>query len=142
MAQQTQQAQTISFLDVLRRNRVGGLLSGLVVMLAAALILSAAVPDDLNVVIALLLIILLAAAVGFTVRVTSPNQGTGTLVTAAALAGLGTPIMFETGSSSASFGDALLASLAGNFLYVAAALAAVISVICAGWGKREPATLS
>ncbi len=131
-----QQAQTISFLDVLRRNRVGGLLSGLIVMLAAALILSAAVPDDLNVVIALLLITLLAAAIGFAVRVTSANQGAGTLLVAGTLAGLGTPIMFGTGSSEASFGDALLGSMYEGFFFVAAALAAVISVICAGWGKR------
>ncbi len=131
-----QQAQTISFLDVLRRNRVGALLAGLVVMLAAALILSAAVPDDLNVVIALLLIILLAAAVGFTVRVTSPDRATGTLVTAALLAGLGTPIMFDTGTSTASFGDALLSSFNGTYFYVAAALSAIIAAICAGWGKR------
>jgi hypothetical protein len=105
-------------------------------MIAAALLLSAAVPDDLNVVIALLLIILLAAAVGFTVRVTSPDQGTWTLVTAAVLAGIGTPIMFVTGSSTASFGDALLGSFFGEYLYVAAGLAGIIAVICAGWGKR------
>jgi hypothetical protein len=131
-----QQAQTISFLDVLRRNRVGGLVAGLVVMFAAALILSAAVPDDLNVVIALLLVILLAAAIGFTVRVTSPNQGAGTLLAAGVLAGLGTTVMFGTGSSQESFGDALLGSFYADYFYVAAALAAVIAVICAGWGKR------
>ena len=135
-AQEAQQAQTISFLDVLRRNRVGALVSGLVVMFAAALLLSAAVPDDLNVVIALLLVILLAAAVGFSVRVTAPDQGTWTLVTAAVLAGIGTPIMFATGSSTESFGDALLGSFMSEYLAVAAALAAIIAVICAGWGKR------
>lgn len=131
-----QQAQTISFLDVLRRNRVGGLLSGLIVMLAVAMILSAAVPNDLNVVIALLLTFLLATAVGFVVRVTSANQGAGTLVTAAVLAGLGTPIMFATGASQSSFGDALLESLYSEYLFVAAALGAIIAVIWAGWGKR------
>jgi len=131
-----QPAQTISFLDALRRNRVGALISGLVVMFAAALLLSAAVPDDINVVIALLLLILLAAAVGFTVRVTSPDQKAATLWTAAGLAALGTPIMFGTGSSDASFGDALLGSFHDTYLYVSAALAAIIAIICAGWGKR------
>ena len=135
-AQKAQQAQTISFLDVLRRNRVGALVSGLVVMFAAALLLSAAVPDDLNVVIALLLVTLLAAAVGFSVRVTAPDQGAWTLVTAGVLAGIGTPIMIETGLSAASFGDALLGSFMSEYLFVAAALAAIIAVICAGWGKR------
>ena len=135
-AQQKQQAQTISFLDVLRRNRVGALVSGIVVMFAAALLLSAAVPDDLNIVIALLLILLLAAAVGFAVRVTAPDQGAWTLVTAAVLAGIGTPILLVTGSSTASFGDALLSSFASEYLSVAAALAAIVAVICAGWGKR------
>jgi hypothetical protein len=122
MAQQEQQkpqAQTISFLDVLRRNRVGALVSGLVVMFAAALLLSAAVPDDLNIVIALL-----------------PDQGAWTLVTAAVLAGIGTPILLVTGSSTESFGDALLSSLASEYLSVAAALAAIAAAICAGWGKR------
>jgi hypothetical protein len=136
MAQEAQAKQTISFLEVLRRNRVGNLVSGLVVMFAAALLLSAAVPSDLNIVIEILLILLLAAAVGFAVRVTSPDQGVGTLVTAAFLAGVGTPILFVTGSDPGSFGTALLASFGSGYLQVAAALAAIVAVICAGWGKR------
>jgi len=136
MAQEAQQKQTISFLEVLRRNRVGNLVSGLVVMFAAALLLSAAVPSDLNIVIEILLILLLAAAVGFTVRVTSPDQGAGTLVTAAILAAVGTPILFVTGSDPGSFGAAMLASFGASYLEVAAALAAIVAVICAGWGKR------
>ena len=74
--------------------------------------------------------------VGFAVRVTSANQGAGTLTVAAVLAALGTTVMFGTGSSQESFGDALLTSFYGDYFYVAAALAAVIAVICAGWGKR------
>jgi hypothetical protein len=136
MAQEVQEARTLSFLDALRRNRVGNLVSGLIVMFAAALLLSAAVPDDLNIVIKLLLILLLAAAVGFTVRVTSPDQGAGTLVTAAILAAVGTPILFVTGSAPVSFGAALLASFDSGYLQVEAALAAIFAVICAGWGKR------
>ena len=134
--QQAQAKQTISFLEVLRRNRVGNLVSGLVVMFAAALLLSAAVPNDLNIVIEILLILLLAAAVGFTVRVTSPDQGVGTIVTAAILAAVGTPILFVTGSDPGSFGAAMLASFQSGFVAVAAALAAIVAVICAGWGKR------
>ncbi len=136
MAQEAQEARTISFLDVLRRNRVGNLVVGLIVMFAAALLLSAAVPNDLNIVIEILLILLLAAAVGFAVRVTSPDQGVGTLVTAGILAAVGTPILFVTGSDPGSFGAALLASFGSNYLQVAAALAAIVAVICAGWGKR------
>lgn len=136
MAQEEQAKQTISFLEVLRRNRVGNLVSGLIVMFAAALLLSAAVPSDLNIVIEILLILLLAAAVGFTVRVTSPDQRVGTLVTAGILAALGTPILFVTGSDPGSFGAALLASFSSDYLQVAAALAAIVAVICAGWGKR------
>ena len=134
--QSTQAKQTISFLEVLRRNRVGNLVAGLVVMFAAALLLSAAVPSDLNIVIEILLILLLAAAVGFTVRVTSPDQGAGTLVTAAILAAVGTPILFVTGSDPGSFGAAMLGSFNSSYLQVAAALAAIVAVICAGWGKR------
>lgn len=136
MAQEVQEARTISFLDVLRRNRVGNVLTGLIVMFAAALLLSAAVPSDLNIVIEILLIVLLAAAVGFAVRVTSPDQAGGTLLTAAVLAAVGTPILFVTGSDPGSFGVALLASFGSGFLQVAAALAAIVAVICAGWGKR------
>ncbi len=136
MAQEVQEARTISFLDVLRRNRVGNVLTGLIVMFAAALLLSAAVPSDLNIVIEILLIVLLAAAVGFAVRVTSPDQAGGTLLTAAVLAAVGTPILFVTGSDPGSFGAALLASFGSGFLQVAAALAAIVAVICAGWGKR------
>ena len=73
MAQEAQQKQTISFLEVLRRNRVGNLVSGLVVMFAAALLLSAAVPSDLNIVIEILLILLLAGI--FAVRVRSAASG-------------------------------------------------------------------
>jgi hypothetical protein len=133
-----QPAQTISFFDALRRNRVGALISGLVVMLAVALLLSAAVPDDLNIVIALLLISLLAAAIGFTVRVTSPDQKAATLWTAAGLAALGTPIMFMNVNVApdTSFGDALLTSFHDSYFYVSSALAAIIAIICAGWGKR------
>jgi len=134
--QQAQAKPTISFLEVLRRNRVGNLVAGLVVMFAAALLLSAAVPNDLNIVIEILLILLLAAAVGFTVRVTSPDQGAGTLVVAAILAAVGTPILFVTGVSPGSFGAAMLASFQSGFVAVAAALAAIVAVICAGWGKR------
>lgn len=138
MAQEKQapEKQTISFIEVLRRNRVGNLVSGLIVMFAAALLLSAAVPNDLNIVIEILLILLLAAAVGFTVRVTSPDQGAGTLVKAAILAAVGTSILFVTGSDPGSFGAALLASFASSYLRVAAALAAIVAVICVGWGKR------
>ncbi len=131
-----QPVQTISFLDALRRNRVGALLSGLIVMLVAALLLSAAVPNDLNIVIELLLLLLLGAAVGFSVRVTAPDQKAATLWTAAGLAALGTTIMFGTGTGQGSFGDNLLQSLGSGFEYVAAGLAAVIAIICAGWGKR------
>jgi hypothetical protein len=136
MTEKEQGARTISFLDVLRRNRVGNLVVGLIVMFATALLLSAAVPSDLNIVIEILLILLLAAAVGFAVRVTSPDQGVGTLVTAGLLAAVGTPILFVTGSDPGSFGAALLASFASSYLQVAAALAAIVAVICAGWGKR------
>jgi hypothetical protein len=136
MAQEAQEARAISFIDVLRRNRVGNLVVGLIVMFAAALLLSAAVPNDLNIVIKILLILLLAAAVGFAVRVTSPDQGVGTLVTAGILAAVGTPILFVTGSNTGSFGAALLASFDSTYLVVDAALAALVAVICAGWGKR------
>ncbi len=131
-----QPVQTISFVEALRINRVGALLSGLVVMLFVALLLSSAVPQDINVVIELLLILLLSAAIGFAVRYTSPNQGAATLGTAAFLAAIGTPIMLVTGSAKGSFGEALLQSFATDYLAVASAFAAVIAVICAGWGRR------
>lgn len=131
-----QQPQTISFLDTLRRNRVGALLAGLIVMIAVALLLSAAVPDDLNTVIALLLIVLLGAAVGFAVRLTAPDQGAATMFTAGALAALGTPIMFDTGSGLGSFDESLLASFRDSPLFVAAGLAAIVAIIVAAWGRR------
>lgn len=82
------------------------------------------------------LIVMFAAAVGFAVRVTSLDQAAGTLVTAGILAAVGTPILFVTGSEPGSFGAALLASFGSSYLEVAAALAAIVAVICAGWGKR------
>jgi putative exporter of polyketide antibiotics len=77
-----------------------------------------------------------AAAVGFAVRVTSPDQAAGTLVTAGILDAVGTPTLFVTGSDPGSFGAAILASFGSTYLVVDAALAAIVAVICAGWGKR------
>ena len=142
--------QTISFLDALRRNRVGALLSGLVVMIAAALVLSAAVPSDLNTAIAVLLIVLLAAAVGFAIKVSSPAPDAPTLLAAGALAAIGVPLMFgaggavaaasapaAVGASAPSFDQLVLASLQGGYLTVGSAIAAVVAIVVAGWGKRR-----
>ncbi len=139
--------QTISFLDALRKNRVGALLAGLVVMVAAALVLSAAVPEDLNTAIAILLILLLAVAVGFTVKVTSPKPDGPMMLVAGALSAIGVPILFGAGGASSealgafgtegmSFDQAILASLQDMYLTVGSALAAVVAVIVAAWGRR------
>lgn len=129
--------QTISFIEALRQNRGGALLSGILVMVAAALVLSAAVPDDLNTAIAVLLIVLLAVAVGFTVKVTSAKQDGPAMLTAGGLAAVGVPILFGAGiSGPVSFDDAVLASLQDNYLTVGSALAAVVAITVAAWGTR------
>lgn len=140
--------QTISFLDALRKNRVGALLAGLLVMVAAALILSAAVPEDLNTAIAILLILLLAVAVGFTVKVTSPKSDGPMMLIAGGLAAIGVPILFGAGGANIaalggsgvggpSFDQAILASLQDGYLTVGSALAAVVAIIVAVWGMRS-----
>jgi hypothetical protein len=143
--------QTISFLDALRKNRVGALITGLIVTVAAALILSAAVPDDLNTAIAILLILLLAVAVGFTVKVTSPKADGPMMLAAGALAAIGVPILFGAGGAGAtvldptgtlvlggpSFDQAILSSLMDGYLTVGSALAAVVAITVAAWGARS-----
>jgi hypothetical protein len=111
---------------------VGKLVVGLVVMFAVALLLSAAVPTEFNIVIEILLHLLLAAAVGFAVRVTSPDQGRGPLFSAGFLAPVGMPILFVTGTDPRTFGTSTLAGFNSPFLQVASALAAIVAVICAG----------
>jgi hypothetical protein len=129
-------AQTISFLDTLRKNRSGALISGIVVTIAVALILSAAVPTDLNSLIAIFLTLLLGIAVGFAVKVTSPTQDGPTMLTAGALAAIGVPIIFDAGSEMA-FDDAILMSLFSGYLSVGSALAAIVAIIVAAWGPRS-----
>jgi hypothetical protein len=143
--------QTISSLDALRRNRVGALISGLIVTVAVALILSAAVPDDLNTAIAILLILLLAVAVGFTVKVTSPKQDGPMMLAAGSLAAIGVPILFGAGGAGVvatsdiaplvlggpSFDQAILSSLMDGYLTVGSALAAVVAITVAAWGARS-----
>jgi hypothetical protein len=141
--------QTISFLDALRKNRAGALLSGLIVMIAAALVLSAAVPSDLNTAIAVLLILLLAAAVGFAVKVTSAKVDAATLLTAGGLAAVGVPLLFGAGGAGylaqslglsgadLSFDQSILMSLQGGFITVGSAIAAVVAIVIAAWGQRS-----
>jgi hypothetical protein len=143
--------QIISSLDALRRNRVGALISGLIVTVAVALILSAAVPDDLNTAIAILLILLLAVAVGFTVKVTSPKQDGPMMLAAGALAAIGVPILFGAGGAGAtildstgtlvlggpSFDQAILSSLMDGYLTIGSALAAIVAITVAAWGTRS-----
>ena len=130
-------AQTISFLDPLRKNRVGALLSGVIVMIAVALVLSAAVPDDLNSLIALFLILVLAVAVGFTVKVTSANQDAPTMLIAGGLAAIGVPVIFDAGTPGMALDDSILMSLSDNYLTVGSAFAAIVAIIVAGWGTRS-----
>lgn len=136
-------APPISFIDALRRNRVGALLSGIIVTVATALVLSAAVPDDCTTANAVILILLLAVAVGFTVKVASAEQDAPTLLTAGALAAIGVPIVFIAGGAiafggyaGATFDDSILESLTHDYLTVGSAIAAVVAVIVAGWGPR------
>ncbi len=130
-------AQTISFLDPLRKNRVGALLSGVIVMIAVALVLSAAVPDDLNSLIALFLILVLAVAVGFTVKVTSANQDAPAMLIAGGVAAIGVPVIFDAGTPGMALDDSILMSLSDNYLTVGSAFAAIVAIIVAGWGTRS-----
>jgi uncharacterized membrane protein len=130
-------AQTISFLDPLRKNRVGALLSGVIVMIAVALVLSAAVPDDLNSLIALFLILVLAVAVGFTVKVTSANQDAPAMFIAGGVAAIGVPVIFDAGTPGMALDDSILMSLSDNYLTVGSAFAAIVAIIVAGWGTRS-----
>jgi hypothetical protein len=139
---------TISFLDALRQNRSGALLSGLLVMIAAALVLSAAVPSDLNTAIAVVLIVLLAVAIGFAVKVTSARVDAPMLLVAGGLAAVGVPILFGAGGTNSgasildvsvgtpSFDQAILASLQAGFLTVGSAIAATVAICVAAWGPR------
>lgn len=134
------QPQTISFLDALRKNRVGALLSGLIVTVVAALILSAAVPDDLNAAIAILLILLLAGAVGLAVKVTSPKQDGPMMLAAGALAAIGVPILFGAagvGLMGQTSDQTILATLFDSYLGVGSAIAAVVAITVAAWGTRS-----
>lgn len=119
---------------------MGKLVVGRLVMFAVALLLSAAVPTDFNTVIEILLHPLLASAVGFAVRVTSPDQGRGPLFSAGFLAPVGMPILFVTGTDPRTFGTTMLAGFNSPFLQVASALAAIAAMIGAGRGMRSAAT--
>ncbi|MBN2176611.1 MAG: hypothetical protein JW722_03030 [Demequinaceae bacterium] len=129
--------QTVSFLETLRKNRAGALLTGLIVTVAVALILSAAVPDDINSMIAILLIVLLALAIGFAVKVTSPKQDVPMVFTAGGLAAIGVPILFGAGTHGIAFDDAILYALGDEYLSVGSALAAIVAITVAVWGPRS-----
>jgi hypothetical protein len=129
-------AQPNSFLDPIRKNRVGALISGIVVTIVVALILSAAVPDDLNSLIALFLILVLAVAVGFTIKVTSANQDAPAMLIAGGLAAIGVPVIFDAGTPGMALDDSILMSLSDNYLTVGSAFAAIVAIIVAGWGAR------
>lgn len=151
-----------SVLEKLRRNRMGGLLAGLVVGIALALLLSILVPDSQVLLALTVLATAEAIAVGVVVRYVSADRGLLTQLAAFVAAAVGVHVLATTGyinTTLADLGDlggmmpmggkgggidlglgwddALLAALATPTASTGALLAGLVAAIIAGWGVRE-----
>lgn len=143
-----------SFLERLRRNRVGALAAGLVVAVVVGLLLAVLVPAEPNLYASLVLGALLAAAVGFTVRYLSVCRGLRAQATGFVATVLGVHLMITTGTANAvmgrgqaplrellgaqvpGFDDALLAALAIPAVSTGGVVAGLVAMVIVGWGAR------
>lgn len=140
-----------SFLERLRRNRMGALTASLTVGLVAGLLLAVLVPSKPNLYAMVLLGLLITAAVGFTVRYLATCHGLRTQATAFLGAVVGIHVMAVTGTVNGTadggvvamlglegpgFDDALLAALATPAVSTGGLLAGLVAAIIAGWGTR------
>ncbi|WP_062213176.1 hypothetical protein [Demequina oxidasica] len=139
----------MSFLESLRRNRMGVLTAALVVAFVLGLLLSVLVPNKPGAFAMILLGALMAAAVGFTVRYLSEAKGLLTQIVAFVATALGVHIMAVTGAASGSisaleqigasgpgFNDALLIALATPAISAGGVLAGLVAAIIVGWGAK------
>lgn len=137
-----------SFLESVRRNRMGALTAALVVALLLGLLLSVLVPSQPGALAMILLGALMTAAVGFTVRYLSVAQGLLTQVVAFVATVIGVHVMSVTGAASGSiplleqlgggpsFDDALLLALATPAISAGGVLAGLVAAIIVGWGPK------
>ncbi|WP_061962837.1 hypothetical protein [Demequina aurantiaca] len=138
-----------SFLESLRRNRMGVLTAALVVAFVLGLLLSVLVPNKPGAFAMIILGAFMAAAVGFTVRYLSEAKGLLTQIVAFVATGLGVHIMAITGAASGSvsaleqfgasgpgFNDALLIALATPAISAGGVLAGLVAAIIVGWGEK------
>jgi len=138
-----------SFLETLRRNRMGALTAGLVVAIVLGLLLSVLVPSDPGALAMIILGALLAAAVGFTVRYLSTGRGLITQLVAFVATALGVHLMAVIGTATGSmsgleqfgvtgpsFNDALLLAFAAPAISAGLVLAGLVAAIIAGWGSK------
>ena len=142
-------APRASFLESVRRNRMGVLTAALVVALVFGLLLSVLVPNKPGALAMLLLGTLLAVAVGSTVRYLSQARGLVTQVVAFVATTIGVHVMAVTGVASGSipaleqlgvggpsFNDALVIAFAIPAISTGGVVAGLVAVIIAGWGPK------
>ena len=140
-----------SFLERLRRNRMGTLTAALTVAVIAGLLLAILVPSTPQLYATVLLGLLLTAAVGFTVRYLAADRGLRAQGIAFLATALGVHVMAITGAIDGSgagelleiigaegpgFDDALLAALATPAVSAGGVLAGLVAAIVAGWGPH------
>jgi hypothetical protein len=141
-----------SYLDRVRRNRMGPLTAALIVGALVGLLLSMLVPSPSNVWALMLLGALVAAAVGFCVRYLSVTRSWRAQAPAFIGTVLGVHILSVTGTlqgigseslrgmikfSGPGFDDALLGALATPAVATGTVLAGLVAAIIAGWGPRD-----
>ncbi|WP_062200908.1 hypothetical protein [Demequina salsinemoris] len=140
-----------SFLDRLRRNRMGALAAGLVVAVLLGLLLSVLVPSEPNLLAYVLLGLMVTVLVGATVRYLSPERGFLDQAAAFVSSALGVHLMIVTGAVNSAgsglledlgvtgpgFDDALMAALAVPMVSTGMLLSGLVAAIIVGWGPRE-----